>query len=130
MSILSNASSFNSTEQYLKAWDKCDQVLSNLSALISYMESAATLTDCSESYLAKIRESETDLREAMNLLHQDWERFMSDKECAYAAEISSELAKNSVPIDEESRHCPNCGLGAFDSSFFGYYCPNCGYAWN
>jgi ssDNA-binding Zn-finger/Zn-ribbon topoisomerase 1 len=116
MSILSNASSFNSTEQYLEAWDKCDQVLSNLSALISCMESAAILTDCSESYLAKIRESEAILREAMNLLCEDCERFMdgkggdksSDNECAYAAEISSEWAKNPAPI-EEGRHCPNCG---------------------
>jgi len=47
----------------------------------------------------------------------------SDKECAYAAKISSELAKNSVPI-EESRHCPNCGSRAVDFSFFGYYCPD------
>jgi hypothetical protein len=76
MSILSNVPSFDNTESYSEAWDKCDQTLSELSALISYMESAAILTDCSKSYLAKIKESESSLREAMILLSQDCERFM------------------------------------------------------
>ena len=46
----------------------------------------------------------------------------SDNECAYAAEISSEWAKNLVPI-EESKHCPNCGSGAVDSHFSGITVP-------